>query len=153
MGRRSVVKYNRPERLDEVERLLLEGNSLHVIKREIAKKYNCTQTAVQDDIDVVEDLWAQELKRNIRVRRFYNLARLEALYREAMAAGDYKEARAVLMDIARLDGTLVSKVALTDSEGEDIELRPEEIVTRIMALVAAGGEGGNNGAGDDTDGV
>jgi len=152
MGQR-VVKANRPERIELVERLLLDGESLHSIKKRVAREYGCTQAAVEDDIAVVEDLWAQELKRNIRVRRYYNLARLEALYREAVAAGDYREARAILMDIARLDGTLVSKVALTDSEGEDVELRPEEVFTRVMAIIAAGAEGGNNGAGDDAGGV
>lgn len=147
LSRTRVTKREKMSRDLEIQKRLIEGWTQAEIVRRYSELWSCSDVNVRKYVKAVVDGWRDSLLEERHTLRNKFLDRLETLFRDCYAAGNYKTALDVQKEIHRICG-------LHDEQREDGSLAPVITISPRRAaandhLAIAASEGSTDAESDE----
>ena len=122
MSRNRASQAELVARREEIQELILDGNTQHWIVNHMAEKWKTSKRAIQEDIRLIGKLWQERTQEITQQNRSKYNDRLELMFKKAFALGQFKTALAIQQEIHKLNGLYKDKEENKDKTPEFINI-------------------------------
>jgi len=122
MSRKRASQAELVARREEIQELILDGQTRKWIVDKMSEKYKTTPRAIQEDIRIIGEQWMARAPKNTQSMRNKYEDRLELMFKKAFSLGQFKTALAIQQEIHKLNGLYKEKDQTKDTTPEFINI-------------------------------